>query len=400
MNSKERFKSIANFERKNDPSFFGLFGWVGTFKRWVNEGMPVKNLDNAKEINMHLLGYQDQNHESIIPSAGLTGMGPLLNPPWVPPIYPMFETIVLKDEGENIVKVDYDGAIVKVRKDDPQAMPQWLEYPVKDKKTWEEYKKRLNPFSAGRWPEGWQIMTDDKLQWPIRAGQENKSFEERDFPLGMWAFSLMGCPRNYMGLENFSIAIYDDINLIIDMFETQTYLSYEMIKKVFKSGITIDWAWIWEDIAYKNGPLISPNFIKKYTVPHYKKIAELLRNNGVTSIILDCDGNMEELIPIWLDCGINTIFPLERASNMDAIELRKKYAKNLIIIGNVDKRNLAKGKKEIDYEVMRIKELIKYGGYFPGCDHHIPPDVSYENILYFLNEVHKLSEYKEYRRII
>ncbi len=361
--------------------------------------MPVRNLENMKEINMHLCGYQDQN-ETIPPNAAVKGMGPLKNPPWVPPLDPMFETKILKDEGDTVIKVDYDGAIVRAKKNDPEAMPQWLEYPVKNRKTWNDYKKRLDPFSPGRWPQGWHIMNDDKLQWPIREEQEGKSFEERDFPLGMYAFTLYSAPRNYMGLENFSIATKENVSLVEEMMEWHTYLSYEMIGKVFAAGITLDWVWIWEDMAYNGGPLVSPEFVKKYMAPRYRKIADLLRDNGVTAIIVDSDGDVEELIPIWLDCGINAIYPLERASGMNAIRLRKKYGKNLIMIGNVDKRNLAKGKSEIDHEVERIRILLKYGGYFPGCDHHIPPDIPYENIVYFLNEVHKLSDYENSRRRI
>lgn len=401
INTKERFKQIAKFERPNDPSFFGILAWLDTYKRWQKERVPVLDLNNMKEINMHFLGYQDQNTETIIPNASIISMGPLSNPPWVPPICPVFETKTIKEEDNNLIKVDYDGAIIKVKKDNLQAMPQWLEYPVKDWKSWKKYKKRLiNIDDPRRWPKGWNIMTDDKLNWPIKENQKGESFEKRDFPLGMFAFSLFGCARNYLGLENFSMNIYDNQSLILDIFETQTHLAYGMIKKVFDSGITIDWAWIWEDIAYNKGSLISTEFIKKYMVPHYKKIVNLLRNNGVTVIILDSDGNVDALIPIWLACGINAVFPLERASYMDGIKLRKKYGKDLIMIGNVDKRNLAKGKKEIDNEIKRIRRLIKYGGYFPACDHHIPPDVSYENIVYFLNEVHKLSEYEETKRII
>jgi uroporphyrinogen decarboxylase len=126
----------------------------------------------------------------------------------------------------------------------------------------------------------------------------------------------------------------------------------------------------------------------------------LLRSNGVTALILDSDGNTEELLPIWIDCGINAHYPFEIASDMDPVKLRKKYGKDLIIVGGIDKRMLSKGKNEIDHEVQKVRELIKDGGYIVNCDHHIPPDVSYENIKYFLNEVHKLSGYKETRRII
>jgi len=71
---------------------------------------------------------------------------------------------------------------------------------------------------------------------------------------------------------------------------------------------------------------------------------------------------------------------------MDAVALRKKYAKALILVGNIDKRALIKGKDAIKEEVMsKVPYLIKEGGYFPSLDHAIPPDVSFENFKYLIN---------------
>ena len=59
-----------------------------------------------------------------------------------------------------------------------------------------------------------------------------------------------------------------------------------------------------------------------------------------------------------------------------------------------------KGKKEIDEELDKVRELIAQGGYFPGCDHHVPPDVPYENIRYMLNKLYEMNDDPELRRII
>ena len=71
---------------------------------------------------------------------------------------------------------------------------------------------------------------------------------------------------------------------------------------------------------------------------------------------------------------------------MDAVALRKKYGKQLILSSNIDKRALLKGKDAIREEVMaKVPFLLKDGGYFPGLDHGIPPDVPLENFRYFIN---------------
>lgn len=275
-----------------------------------------------------------------------------------------------------------------------------MEYPVKDFQSWETYKKRLDPFSPGRWTDGWDIMTDDKMGWPTAPGQFNRSWEERDFPLGMKLLSVYGQPRNYMGLEGISIAMYDNPKLVEEMMDRQAWLAFEMAKKVFDAGITLEWVWIWEDMCFNKGPLVSPAWVKRHMVPRYRKVVDLLRDNSVDVLILDCDGNIDELLPIWVDCGINGSFPLECASGMDARRVRKKFGDNLVLFGNIDKRALAKGKREIDVELDKVRTLLHSGGYFPGVDHQIPPDVPYENIVYMINEIRKMSVFPETRRLI
>ena len=71
---------------------------------------------------------------------------------------------------------------------------------------------------------------------------------------------------------------------------------------------------------------------------------------------------------------------------MDAVALRKKYGKDLILSGNIDKRVFAKGKDAIREEVMsKVPFLLETGGYLPSLDHAIPPDVPLEGFLYYIN---------------
>ena len=399
MTPKERFKAICHFKRANDPFIYPFSVWNEALDRWVAEGMPVDDLSNMKQVNMHLLGRQDQIG-TIPPKGALFGMGKCGNPPYVVAIDPIFEREVLTEEVEHVVLVDFDGTIARRRKERDVSIPQILEYPVKDRETWERFKKRLDPYSAGRWINGWEIMTDDKMGWPIKPDQINRSWEERDFPLGMNLLSVYGNLRNYMGVEGISLAIYDNPKLVEEMMDHQAWLAYEMAKKVFDAGITLEWVWIWEDMCFNKGPLVSPTWVKRNMVPRYRKVVDLLRDNNVDALILDCDGNIDELLPIWVDCGINGTSPLECTSGMDASRVRKKFGKNLVIFGNIDKRALAKGKREIDEELEKVRELLAYGGYFPSADHNIPPNIPYENIVYMINEIRKMSDYPETRRII
>jgi len=251
-------------------------------------------------------------------------------------------------------------------------MPKYLDYPVKDRATWNEYKKRLDPNTPERWPSDWNAFV--------------KKTNSEDAPTMLHLSGFFGMLREWMGLENLLYTFYDDPELIEDMMDQLLYLDMEVAKRALKD-LRIEFVRFWEDMAYKSGSLISPDMFKKFMIPRYKKITDFLHSQGIDILFVESDGNINELIPIWLEeCGINLHNPLEVAAGMDAVTLRKKYGKDLILCGNIDKRVFAKGKDAIREEVMsKVPFLLATGGYFPGLDHAIPPDISLENYRYFIN---------------
>ena len=250
-------------------------------------------------------------------------------------------------------------------------MPLVLACPVKDRTTWNEHKKRLDPNTPERYPSEWDAYV-----------QEMNGKSE---PLSLEVGSFYGNLREWVGGERILYMFYDDPALIEDMMEQMLYLETEVIKRVLKD-IKVQQATFWEDMCYRAGPLISPAMVRKLMMPRYKKITDLLHSYGVDVIYLDSDGNVEQLIPLWLECGINFIWPFEVAAGNDAVALRKKYGKDLIIAGAIDKRALARGKEAIREEVMsKVPFLLEQGGYFPTIDHSVPPDVTFENYCYYIN---------------
>ena len=136
-------------------------------------------------------------------------------------------------------------------------------------------------------------------------------------------------------------------------------------------------------MAYKTASLINPRLYRKLFFKYYRRIVDILRGAGIDILSLDSDGNVEELIPVWLDCGINYIWPMEVAAGMDVVQLRKRFGKELLLGGGMDKRVLATSKTAIREMVDDKIHLMQEGGYIPGVDHAIPPDIPWENFLYF-----------------
>jgi len=378
MNTREKFQKIAHFELIGELflSSWHQWFWHDTLLRWIKEGASFEILSDE-----HRSEYFGFDRVEIMPiCSNYYSLGPSLGPPYVPPYIPLFERKILEEDERTRIVIDEAGRKVKEYKEQPERMPQWVEFPVKNRKDWKELKKRLDPHTSTRFPAWWK---DHVRCW-----------RDRDYPLGLGVGSFFGLLREFLGLENLCVMYYDDPKLIHEIGEWLEYFEIEIIKKVV-NDVELDFVYYWEDMAGKNGPLISPKIFREFMMPHYKKINNLLRSHGVDIILVDSDGNTEALIPLWIESGLSGHYPLEVTAGMDAVKLRKKYGKNFILIGNIDKRALARGKKAIKEEVMRkVPFLLSQGGYFPALDHSCPPDVSFENYRYYLKLLREISGVK------
>lgn len=357
MTPRERFHRTFEFDSPDRVPYWELLGyWGDTIDRWREEGMPG---------DVHFDTFFGFDRREGLP----VGLG----------FAPAFKAEVLRvEDGYEIVQGG-DGVVYRRMVRDQQSIPQYVSFPVQNRDDFEKLKKRLNPKSPSRYPRYWR--TDKKV------------YEGRDYPLFIGAGSLYGWPRNWMGVENLSYAFYDDPGLVHEMMEYITEFIIEAITPMLEDIPEIDCATIWEDMAYKSGSLISPKHFKEFMVPRYQRITNHLRKYGIHHIWVDCDGNHDELNPLWLEGGLTGVYPLEVAAGEDPVALRKKYGKDLELVGGLDKRVLARTKRDIEEEVhAKLPFLLEQGGYAPSVDHGVPPDVPYQNYLYFLEVVRKIVE--------
>jgi uroporphyrinogen decarboxylase len=169
-----------------------------------------------------------------------------------------------------------------------------------------------------------------------------------------------------------------------EMMDHFADLTLSVMSRVLDAlDVPIDHAQWWEDMAYNAGPLISPKHVRHLMLPGYRRVNDYLRKRGVDVISVDSDGKIDALIPIWLDSGINCMFPNEVAAGNDVFAMRAKYGRDLLLIGGIDKRALAEGKPAIRQELERRLPLVTQGGYIPEIDHSVPHDISFEDYQYY-----------------
>ncbi|MCK4579952.1 MAG: hypothetical protein KAU10_01285, partial [Dehalococcoidia bacterium] len=293
MSNRERFLGICRFERPGDLCLMSPLindFWMETPGEWVKQGAPEQILDSRFRRRYFQFDHMRELREIqsglyIDKRLDVYGASYVYA---IPPIVPSYEPKPLEEDEHTITLTNEGGQKVRVFKDDPQKMPMYLDHPVKDRASWEEYRKRLDPNTPERWPSDWDAYV--------------QKMNNRDEPTMLHVGSFFGFLREWMGLERLLLMFYDDPGLIEDMMEQICYMETECIKLTLKD-MRIDGAMFWEDMAFKTGPLISPDMFRKFMMPRYKKMTDLLRRSGIDVIFVDSDGNLNELIPLWLESG-------------------------------------------------------------------------------------------------
>jgi len=332
-----------------------------TLDRWRRE----EGLSEQADLN-ELFILEPQGHH------GLGGLG------WCEAAFvPAFETRQVEDRGEWEVVQDTAGRHVLVFKGRREGfMPEYLDHPVKDMRTWtENVKWRLDPSTKSRYEGMPDWMKDVKAS----AGQGLMISQQL---VGGYMYL-----RSLIGPEALLYMVYDAPELIHDCMETWFQLADAVIAR-HQEHVTLDEFFLAEDICYNHGLLISPDMMREFLFPYYRKLIANVRRRQIDQsrhlyIQVDTDGNAEPAIGIYKEIGMDVMSPFEVASGCDVVEIGHRYPE-LVMSGGMDKRVLAQGKPAIDRMVERILPAMrKRGGFTPTIDHGVPPETPLENYLHY-----------------
>ena len=290
---------------------------------------------------------------------------------------PVFEDKILEDQGEYELVQDFAGRSVKCFKGRRSGfMPEYVDHPVKDQKTWEEKCLwRMDPFSAERREGIAKAVTEAR-----KAAAEGQIICANLVGGYMYLRSLMG-PVELLYL------FYDDPDLIHRCMETWFHLADTVYTEMQKE-IVFDEVWFGEDICYNHGFLISQDMIRAFLFPYYQQLLSNIKARQLDKIRhlyfqLDTDGFSDPAIPLYKELGMDYLSPFEVASGSDVVRTGREYP-DLLIRGGFDKRILSAGKEAIDREIDRIMPVMKKrGGYIPTCDHGVPEEVNFEYYLHY-----------------
>ncbi len=368
MTDRERVKAILHYENYDRMPLVHFGSWSELYDVWLAEGKMTesdyKDYKSGRRDLFREFGFDFEWGAQI-------SVGGALNPG--------FEYKELERDAEGNVTYVNGSGLIEQRRDGAISIPKTIGTLLDGREAWEKlYKPKLTP-GEHRYN---------------RAGY--KSFAEgfnktSDKPVGIFAGSFYGWIRDMLGVEALSYLAADDEELYAELIAAVGELNYNGVKVMLECGIRPDFAHMWEDICFKNGPLVNPEVFAEYVGPQYKRVTDLLGEYDCDIVSLDCDGCIDKLVPIWLENGVNVMFPIEVGTWEASIEpWRKKYGKGLLGVGGMNKLVLSRDYAAVDAELERLRRLVELGGFIPCPDHRLPPGTKWENVQYYCDRFRKI----------
>ena len=315
--------------------------WPETVARWRQEGLPA-------DVGVH--DFFGLDRVFIVDLDGS----------------PRLEERVVEENNDTVVVSDGFGCLVKKWKSS-YAPPARMKHAIDDLSQAHAYMSRYDALSACQL---------DLAQ----VGDYRKALQRGDFvavaPLEPAWFVI----EYLLGFERGLVAFIEHPRETAAIMERLANYGLSSIRSLMERGLKFDALWFSADLCYKNGMLFSPEVYTNVIKPIHRSFREFCDENGMF-LMLHCDGDVRELIPLVIESGYDAIEPLEARAGNDVRLLKALYGDRITFYGNINADVVASGtQEEIREEVVSKVSVAKQGGgYIYGIDHSVPPTVSFDN---------------------
>lgn len=361
MTPRERYLETLRFGTPDRVPFEPGGPREKTLARWHAEGLPEG----------------DDWFAAVCASIGIDSPPPYYYPqPGVNlRMNPVFEEKVLEHKDGHYIVQDWMGNVTEIsdeydytyiRDAKDFVTRKWHRFPVEKREDFEEMKKRYLP--------------DDPARYAEAFSERVKTLRDRTHVTKIYVNGPFWQLREWCGFEPLCMLFIEDPEFVHDMATFWTEFVSRTLARALEAGV-VDVIGINEDMAYKGKSMISPAMTREFLLPTWTRWTREAREAGVPIVDMDSDGMVDELIPIWIDAGINVCDPLEVAAGNDINACRRLYGRRMAYRMGVDKRCIAKGGQAIEDELRRLDPVVRDGGFIPGCDHGVPHDISWPDFL-------------------
>jgi uroporphyrinogen decarboxylase len=200
------------------------------------------------------------------------------------------------------------------------------------------------------------------------------------------------------GFEHLSMMMVSNPEFIEEFYDR--LYAFQTEKAIHAAQAGYDIIAVVGDVAGQLGMMFSPKLFERFDVPRFTSlIREVKKHNPEIKILYHSDGNMEEVIPNLIKCGIDILNPIQSAC-MDPALIKRKYGGSLTFHGTISVQDtIPNGTVEDvrDEVINRIKTVGYDGGLIVSPENSIPYDAPIENILAVYEAVNEF-DYKHLKK--
>lgn len=245
--------------------------WWETVKAWVDEGYPVD--ENQKPISPE--AHFDFDMEEV---GGWFNWEPILG-----------HREILSETDEWYIERNGAGAALKFWKH-KSGTPEHVDFTMDSREIWEKtYRSHL--------------LDVDERRVDVEGAKKGL---ERAHERGHWAaYGNLGpweIMRSSLGDMNMMEALLLDPDWILDFNRVYTDFFKAHYRLLFEKAGLPDGIWLYDDLAYKNGPFCSPDTLNELFFPFYKELADFFHSYNLP-VVFHCCGNMEKVLPMIVEAG-------------------------------------------------------------------------------------------------
>jgi uroporphyrinogen decarboxylase len=211
--------------------------------------------------------------------------------------------------------------------------------------------------------------------------------------IGVHLNDVFSVPRMLMGMENLLMAFIVEPELVRSLVNLSVDFHLEMAKEV--AARDVDFLWTGDDYAYNRGPLMSPSHFRDFLYPPLCRVVSGFKALGLP-VIKHTDGNLESILDMVIDSGIDCLDPIDPQAGMDLGEIKARYGNRIALKGNVDcAQTMTFGSQQdvINETKEALRKGAPNGGFILSSSNSIHSSVKPENYLAMLQTLETYGRY-------
>lgn len=200
--------------------------------------------------------------------------------------------------------------------------------------------------------------------------------------------------RDILGYEAALISVLTDREKFSKLLDRCIDYNHT-IAQIAKNKYGIDILVTTDDYADNNNVIFGPKLFHEFFAERFKRAIGGFKRLGYYCI-KHCDGNIKDIIDIFIDAGVDCLDPIDPDGGMDLKIIKKKYGKKICLKGNIScTKTLVNGTTDdVENEVKScLQSAAPKGGYIISSSNSIHSGVKAVNYLKMLEVIKKYGRY-------